>query len=153
MSNEEEFEQKVIRDRVLFGPSVTIGVLLLALVLGIALLVCTCPAVLGILVEMPELLVLPLLLILAIGTRFGSQKLYRIEIGEKEIIGRRFSGKRAYVNWNDVTGVTVSESRIEISTPFSYAEITRSFGRFDEIADFVMQQCTHRRIRCRDEPE
>ena len=147
-----EAEQKVIRDRVLFGPSVTIGLLLVALVLGIALLVCTCPVVLGILAEMPELLVLPLLLILAIGTRFGSQKLCRIEIGEREIIGRRFSGKRAYINWNDVTGVMVSENRIEFSTPFSYAEITRSFGRFDEISDFVLQECTHRGIKCTEEP-
>lgn len=147
-----EADQKVIRDRVLFGPSVTIGVLLLVVALGVVLLVYACPDSVEILFAVPELWVLPLLLILAIGTRFGSSKLCRIEIGEKELIGRRFSGKRAYINWNDVTGVVVTENRIELSTPFSYAEITRSFGRFDEIADFVLQQCTRRGIKCTEEP-
>jgi hypothetical protein len=145
--------EQIIRDRVLFGPGVTIGVSLLLVALGVALLVHTSPDSVEILFSVPELWVLPLLLILAIGTRFGSQKLCRIEIGEKEIIGRRFCGRRAYINWNDVTGVVVTENRIELTTPFSYTEITRSFGRFDEITDFVLQQCARRRIKCKDEPE
>jgi hypothetical protein len=146
-------EQQVIRDRVLFGPGVTIVLPLLAIAVGVGLVVHAYQESVEVLFAVPELWVLPLLLVLALGTRFGSQKLCRVEIGEKELVGRRFSSKRAYVRWSDMTGVVITENRIEFSTPFSYVEITRAFGRFDEIADFVRRQCVLKGIKCRDEPE
>lgn len=153
MSRDEMTEQQTIRDSVMFGPQVTIGVLLVVTVLGVALLVQAYPDSVEVLFAIPELWALPLLLIIGLGTRFGSSKLYRIDIDEEELIGRRFSSKRAYMRWSDIIGVVISESRIEFSTPYSYAEITRAFGRFDEIADFARQQCVRRGIKCRDEPE
>lgn len=153
MNQNELIEQQVIRDRVLFGPDVTIGLALLVIVLGAGLVVHAYSESIEVLFAVPELWALPLLLVLALGTRFGSQKLCRVEIGEKELVGRRFSSKRAYVRWSDMMGVVITENHIEFSTPFSHAEITRAFGKFDEIADFVRRQCVLKGIKCRDEPE
>lgn len=146
-------ERQVIRDRVLFGPSVTIGVSLLALVFGVALLVYACLDSVEILFAIPELWALPLLLIIGLGTRFGSSKLCRIEMREDDIVGRTYAGRRIFIHWDDLTRVAISENRVEFSTSYSYAQITRAFGRFDEIADFLRLQCLRRKIKCKDEPE
>jgi hypothetical protein len=153
LSQEETTEQQTIRDGVPFGPEVTMGVALVVVGLAIALLVHARPDSVKVVVSMPELLALPLLLIVGVGTRFGSSKLCRIEIGEEELTGRTFTGKRVLVRWRDVTKVVIAGDCIEFSTPYSFAEISRGFSRFDEVADFVQQQCARRGIKCRDEPE